>query len=158
MGEKLECTGKLPKLEARSGSCPKTSPCGASWPAQVQPTHLHAADEAEKKLEDEAAGKASRKLAESQETALADPTKKESSPDRDTDAPPSSTSPSPARLRTCEVWIGLSDSNVSDDDATRLDDLDEDAFRRRDGVGVVYIPLASHEERVSGFNPFVVST
>lgn len=89
---------------------------------------------------------------------MADQTKKESSPDKDTDTPPPSSSLNPARLRTCEVWIGSSDSNVSDDDTTRLDDLDEDALLRRDGIGVVYIPLAPHEERVPGFDPFVVST
>lgn len=88
---------------------------------------------------------------------MADQTK-ESLPDKGTDTPPSTSSPSPARIRTCEVWIGSFDSNVSDDDTTRLDDLDESALLRRDGVGVVYISLAAHEERVPGFDPFVVST
>lgn len=39
-----------------------------------------------------------------------------------------------------------------------MDDLDEDALLLRDGIGVVYIPLAPNESRVPGFDPFVIST
>lgn len=54
------------------------------------------------------------------------------------------------------MWIGSSESNETD--SSRLDDLDEDALLKRDGIGVVYIPLAPNEARVPGFDPFVVST
>ena len=54
------------------------------------------------------------------------------------------------------MWIGSSESDESD--SSRLDDLDEDALLKRDGIGVVYIPLAPNEARVPGFDPFVVST
>ena len=43
-------------------------------------------------------------------------------------------------------------------DSSRLDDLDEDALLRRDGIGIVYIPLAPNENQVPGFDPFVLST
>lgn len=43
-------------------------------------------------------------------------------------------------------------------DSSRLDDLDEDALLKRDGIGIVYIPLAPNEARVPEFDPFVVST
>ena len=59
-------------------------------------------------------------------------------------------------LASCEVWIGSSESNPAD--SSRLDDLDEAALLRRDGIGVVYIPLAANEARVPGFDPSVVST
>ena len=39
-----------------------------------------------------------------------------------------------------------------------MDDLDEDALLQRDGIGIVYIPLAPNESTVPGFDPFVVST
>lgn len=54
------------------------------------------------------------------------------------------------------MWIGSSESNEAD--SSRLDDLDEDALLRRDGIGIVYIPLAPNDARVPGFDPFVVST
>ena len=56
----------------------------------------------------------------------------------------------------CEVWIGASESNELD--SSRLDDLDEDALLKRDGIGIVYIPLAANDARVPGFDPFAVST
>lgn len=59
-------------------------------------------------------------------------------------------------LASCEVWIGSSESNASD--SARLDDLDEAALLRRDGIGIVYIPLAANEARVPGFDPSTVST
>ena len=65
-------------------------------------------------------------------------------------------SPYHESFKACEVWIGSSESNESD--SSRLDDLDEDSLLRRDGIGVVYIPLAPNEARVPGFDPFVVST
>ena len=54
------------------------------------------------------------------------------------------------------MWIGSSESNEAD--SSRLDDLDEDALLQRDGIGIVYIPLAPNDTRVPGFDPFVVST
>ena len=59
-------------------------------------------------------------------------------------------------LQSCEVWIGSSESNGSD--SSRLDDLDEDALLERDGIGIVYIPLAANDDEVPGFDPFSVST
>ena len=58
--------------------------------------------------------------------------------------------------QTCEVWIGSSESNELD--SSRLDDLDEEALLKRDGIGIVYIPLGPNEARVPGFDPFVIST
>lgn len=62
----------------------------------------------------------------------------------------------PAALSACEVWIGSSRSTETE--PSRLDELDEAALLRRDGIGVVYIPLAPNEEKVPGFDPFSVST
>lgn len=59
-------------------------------------------------------------------------------------------------LDACEVWIGS--SQYSEADTSRLDDLDEDALRGRDGIGVVYIPLGPNEKQVPGFDPSAVST
>ena len=59
--------------------------------------------------------------------------------------------PRPYPLKSCEVWIGSSQSNETD--SCRLDDFDEDALLKRDGIGVVYIPLAPNEARVPGFDP-----
>ena len=62
----------------------------------------------------------------------------------------------PSSLQSCEVWIGSSESSESD--SSRLDDLDEDALLERDGIGIVYIPLAANDDELPGFDPFSVST
>lgn len=70
------------ELAARRGL--RTWPRGASWPAEVYPSHLHAADTdevAEAAESDEEARAASRKLAETQESALAEQTHRQSSTD-----------------------------------------------------------------------------
>lgn len=54
------------------------------------------------------------------------------------------------------MWIGTSQS--SEVDSSRLDDLDEEALLRRDGIGVVYIPLAPNPRMAPGFDPSVIST
>lgn len=166
------------ELAARRGL--RTWPKGASWPAEVHPSHVHADDAHEETTEeddsDEEARAASRKLAETQESALAEQTHRRSSteersiPDRELsldlhtaigrrlllERPENNELPRQSPLRSCEVWIGSSDSNETD--SSRLDDLDEDALMKRDGIGIVYIPLAPNEARVPGFDAFVVST
>ena len=62
----------------------------------------------------------------------------------------------PSPDQPCEVWIGSSESNELD--SARLDDLDEHALLKRDGIGVVYIPLAPNDATVPGFDPFAIST
>ena len=54
------------------------------------------------------------------------------------------------------MWIGSSQS--TEVDSSRLDDLDEEALLQRDGIGVVYIPLAANERRIPDFDPAVIST
>lgn len=68
----------------------------------------------------------------------------------------SETSRRPTALSACEVWIGSSRSTETE--PSRLDELDEAALLRRDGIGIVYIPLAPNERRVPGFDPFSIST
>lgn len=58
--------------------------------------------------------------------------------------------------KTCEVWIGSSQSNGVD--SSRLDDLDEETLLQQDGIGVVYIPLAPNERKVADFNPLTITT
>lgn len=143
------------ELAARRGL--RTWPRGASWPAEVHPSHLHVNDtDVAEAAEDAEARAASRKLAESQESALAEQTHRKNTADER--GIPERDGPSPRQhpLRSCEVWIGSSESNEAD--SSRLDDLDEDALLKRDGIGVVYIPLAPNEARVPGFDPFIVST
>ena len=71
------------ELAARRGL--RTWPRGASWPAEVHPSHVHGDDAeaesaaADKDDDDEAARAASRKLAETQESALAQQTTRQSS-------------------------------------------------------------------------------
>ncbi|GJE96563.1 FabD/lysophospholipase-like protein [Phanerochaete sordida] len=145
------------ELAARRGL--RTWPRGASWPAEVLPSQLHAQDNGEgvdPADGDEEARAASRKLAESQESALAEQTHRQSSTDERGIPDHDESAPREYPLRSCEVWIGSSESNEAD--SARLDDLDEDALLRRDGIGIVYIPLAPNEARVPGFDPFVVST
>lgn len=116
---------------------------------------------------------ANAKLAQIQESALAKQTDKQGSTDK-RDMPngtlvPSANArlltrslsdepkpPSKSALNTCEVWIGSSKS--TDEASARLDDLDEAALLKRDGIAVVYIPLMPNDRRVPGFDPFSVST
>ncbi|KIP11177.1 hypothetical protein PHLGIDRAFT_114837 [Phlebiopsis gigantea 11061_1 CR5-6] len=142
-----------PELAVKRGL--RTWPRGASWPAEVHPAHAHrpGADG----TGDTEARAAIRKFAESQESALAEQTHRQDStgehglPQRGEEAAPRRGS-----FASCEVWIGSSESNASD--SARLDDLDEAALLRRDGIGIVYIPLAANEARVPGFDPSSVST
>ncbi|KAH8099985.1 FabD/lysophospholipase-like protein [Cristinia sonorae] len=156
------------ELAAKRGL--KTWPKGAGWPSAVQ----------SEVVEDIGAGKADRgsspsvppasadatdfdanaanlKLAHSQESALAAQTdKQESTEGRDMPRAASGTSTRDAPLSACEVWIGSSRSTETE--SSRLDELDEAALLRRDGIGVVYIPLAPNEQKVPGFDPFSIST
>ena len=74
----------------------------------------------------------------------------------DTETDETETPPHSQPLSTCEVWIGSSTSG--DEVSARLDDLDEAALLRRDGIAVVYIPLMPNDRRVPGFDPFNIST
>lgn len=76
---KLTCSTEL---AARRGL--RTWPRGASWPAEVHPSHLHANGtnvDAEPKEEDIEARAASKKLASIQESALAEQTYRQTSAD-----------------------------------------------------------------------------
>ncbi|KAI0806315.1 hypothetical protein BC629DRAFT_1590712 [Irpex lacteus] len=116
--------------------------------------------------EDVEAQQASRKLAETQETALAEQADRRTDTEsrgipEDIDDESDSHGRDehdgvPSSLQSCEVWIGSSESSESD--SSRLDDLDEDALLKRDGIGIVYIPLAANDDEVPGFDPFSVST
>ncbi|OBZ72357.1 Cytosolic phospholipase A2 [Grifola frondosa] len=133
---------KAEELAAKRGL--STWPRGTGWPSRVQcpeattePTIAMSSDEV------------NLKLAHTQESALAKQIERlESTEDRDM--------PEGAPLSSCEVWIGSSTSDGAD--SSRLDDLDEEALLQRDGIGVVYLPLVPNEQRVPGFDPFVVST
>lgn len=65
---------------------------------------------------------------------------------------------SPPSLSGCEVWIGSSHAAHAGSVAARLDELDEAALLRRDGIAVVYIPLAPNARRAPGFDPASIST
>ncbi|KAI0091361.1 FabD/lysophospholipase-like protein [Irpex rosettiformis] len=145
----------------------RTWPKGAGWPVKVmKPTARALSSEISRWQEDDSqspdddleAGRASRKLAETQETALVEQADRRTDaeshgiPQAEEDADDTSIS----SLQSCEVWIGSSESNGSD--SSRLDDLDENALLERDGVGIVYIPLVANDDEVPGFDPFSVST
>ena len=61
-------------------------------------------------------------------------------------------------LSSCEVWIGSSQPSDLDAVSARLDELDEAALLKRDGIAVVYIPFAPNERRAPGFDPTSIST
>lgn len=129
-------------------------PKGAGWPMPVQSVE---GSERVTPSTDSDADAANLKLAKTQESALAEQTdKQESTEDRDIPKTPSSDSARGSPLRGSEVWIGSSKS--SKDISSRLDDLDEDALIKRDGIGVVYIPLVPNERKVPDFDPSTIST
>ncbi|KAJ3491784.1 hypothetical protein NLI96_g443 [Meripilus lineatus] len=138
-----------PELAARRGL--STWPKGTGWPIQVQGTQSSRRNASlVPKLGDEYANL---ELAERQEGELAgQAAKEENTGDHATASEVSEHAP----LETCEVWIGTSQS--SEVDSSRLDDLDEEALLRRDGIGVVYIPLAPNPRMAPGFDPSVIST
>ncbi|KAI0346554.1 FabD/lysophospholipase-like protein [Trametopsis cervina] len=158
----------------------RTWPKGAGWPVKVvaPPPEKEADDEPDRTVAsqrlaaeeadananaDAEAARASRKLAETQQSALAVQADRKSDtdargiPDHEHDHDHEREQPvSGGGMSTCEVWIGSSQHDASD--SSRLDDLDEDALLRRDGIGIVYVPLAANDARVPGFDPFSVST
>lgn len=162
----------------------RTWPRGAAWPTKVASTTESPAADHKQELAPQAdpeAESASRKLAQKQEAALAEQTDREKdsiSENRTTTkgahrnpfvflyalmavnfSPATESSDAvtrPLSDQPCEVWIGSSESNKLD--SSRLDDLDEDALLKRDGIGIVYIPLAANDAKVPGFDPFSIST
>ncbi|KAJ8456031.1 hypothetical protein ONZ51_g12279 [Trametes cubensis] len=150
------------KLAAKRGL--HTWPKGATWPARVRPGDEGAAQTSRvPPFEASTADTANMKLAQTQESALAKQTDKQGSTER-REMPQGNitddekrTSDLPPPLSSCEVWIGSSQSADSEVSA-RLDDLDEAALLRRDGIAVVYIPLMPNERRVPDFDPFSIST
>ncbi|KAF7795977.1 hypothetical protein EIP86_007146 [Pleurotus ostreatoroseus] len=112
----------------------RTWPKGARWPTEVRLSENtdKGEDAYQTTKHDKAAQEASRKLAETQESELAGQTSRQDTTDS----------------REIPQESGTS----------RLDDLDEDALLLRDGIGVVYIPLAPNESRVPEFDPFAIST
>ncbi|THH27869.1 hypothetical protein EUX98_g6326 [Antrodiella citrinella] len=144
------------ELAAKRGL--KTWPRGAAWPAAVQTSLASNGDTPPVFSPDSAADAANTKLAQSQETALAEQTEKQESTEG-REMPIALTSENSGRhaaLSACEVWIGSSRSTETK--SSRLDELDEAALLRRDGIGIVYIPLGPNEKKVPGFDPFSVST
>ncbi|KAI0655037.1 FabD/lysophospholipase-like protein [Cubamyces menziesii] len=146
------------ELAAKRGL--RTWPRGATWPARVRPGDEGAAQTSRvPPFEASTPDTANMKLAQTQESALAKQTDKQGSTER-REMPQDDekrTSDFPPSLSSCEVWIGSSQSTDSEVSA-RLDDLDEAALLRRDGIAVVYIPLMPNERRVPGFDPFSIST
>ncbi|KAH9896493.1 FabD/lysophospholipase-like protein [Cubamyces lactineus] len=146
------------ELAAKRGL--RTWPRGATWPARVRPGDEGAAQTSRvPPFEASTPDTANMKLAQTQESALAKQTDRQGSTERrgmpKDNENPASNSQQP--LSSCEVWIGSSQSTDSEVSA-RLDDLDEAALLRRDGIAVVYIPLMPNERRVPGFDPFSIST
>ncbi|EMD34109.1 hypothetical protein CERSUDRAFT_86863 [Gelatoporia subvermispora B] len=142
-------------MAARRGL--RTWPRGAGWPAQVQsadPTPGSGERAGNPSSAEEASNV---KLARTQESALAKQTdKQEMTERRNLPEATDEGQPRAPPLSTCEVWIG---SSRADETAScRLDDLDEETLLRRDGLGVVYIPLMPNDRAAPGFDPFVVST
>ncbi|KAK7690859.1 hypothetical protein QCA50_005961 [Cerrena zonata] len=143
------------QLAAKRGL--RTWPKGAGWPTAVQSTQHSGKDTPPIRSDADAANL---KLAETQESALAEQTaKQESTEDRDIPKASASNGPTHGQgvsLNACEVWIGSSKS--AEGESSRLDDLDEDTLRECDGIGVVYIPLGPNEKQVPGFDPSTIST
>ncbi|TCD70189.1 hypothetical protein EIP91_004368 [Steccherinum ochraceum] len=136
----------------------KTWPRGAGWPVAVQTDHASNGRTPPAFSKDSAADAANLRLAASQEAALQEQTgKMENTESREMPSGAASeASRRPTALSACEVWIGSSRSTETE--PSRLDELDEAALLRRDGIGIVYIPLAPNERRVPGFDPFSIST
>ncbi|KAI0078788.1 FabD/lysophospholipase-like protein [Panus rudis PR-1116 ss-1] len=148
------------ELAAKRGL--RTWPKGAGWPTAIQASAEDPAEATRNSsapsVEDEA-DSANVKLAQTQESALADQAgKQEVTEDKGIPKPgPTEAAPRSQPLSSCEVWIGTSRSSENEA-SSRLDDLDEEALLRRDGLGVVYIPLAPNERKAPGFDPFTIST
>ncbi|KAI0682847.1 FabD/lysophospholipase-like protein [Cytidiella melzeri] len=155
------------ELAAKRGL--RTWPKGAGWPVKLLASSEGEGTKGKIDLsgdDDVQARQASRKIAETQEIALAEQTDRQTDTEtRELPAEPGGSIDSSggedgdggmSSLQTCEVWIGSSQHGESD--PSRLDDLDEDALLKRDGIGIVYIPLAANEDKVPGFDPFSVST
>ncbi|KAH9915462.1 FabD/lysophospholipase-like protein [Epithele typhae] len=131
-----------------------TWPRGATWPSRVVAADGSKPSPGVPQYEASSAAEANRKLAETQESALAKQTEKHGTTASEEmhDMPSDDRPP-------CEVWIGS--SKAPDDDgarSARLDELDEAALLARDGIAVVYVPLAPNAARVPGFDPAAVST
>ncbi|KAI0764706.1 FabD/lysophospholipase-like protein [Fomes fomentarius] len=146
------------ELAAKRGL--RTWPRGATWPSRVHPAGEGAVASSEgPSYEASTPRSANRKLAETQESALAkQANKQESTEQREVPQEPGGgdglahTRP----LSACEVWIGS--SSAAHEVSARLDDLDEAALLQRDGIAVVYIPLMPNDRRVPDFDPFSIST
>ncbi|OJT06010.1 Cytosolic phospholipase A2 zeta [Trametes pubescens] len=134
-----------------------TWPRGATWPTRVHPGDEGAAETSRvPDYEATSPDSANAKLAQTQESALAKQTDKQDSTDKRGMPNDEPKPPSKSAMNACEVWIGSSKS--TDEASARLDDLDEAALLKRDGIAVVYIPLVPNDARVPGFDPFSVST
>ena len=170
------------ELAAKRGL--KTWPRGAGWPAAVQTDAGSFVDTPPADSSNSAADAANFRLSQDQESALAEQADRHmSTATREVPSgmfgmllswngkmfdrllvtfvaceclAASKISARSAALSACEVWIGSSSS--SEAESSRLDELDEEALLRRDGIGVVYIPLAPNERKVPAFDPCSVST
>ena len=56
---------------------------------------------------------------------------------------------------SCSIWIGSSQDG--DADQSRFEDLSEDELVKRDGIGIVYMPLVPNPN-VPGLDPTLIST
>ena len=162
----------------------RTWPKGTGWPTEVKVkdgtgaadrTSPGGRDSGPKYTADGPAEAAVRKLADAQEAEIAGQTSRTEAteardiphcefnwkmlytgrPDADI-AESAASDEQPLSSRGCEVWIGSSQADA--DSSSRLDDLDEDALLQRDGIGVVYIPLAPNDTKVPNFDPAALST
>ncbi|KAI0784211.1 FabD/lysophospholipase-like protein [Abortiporus biennis] len=151
------------ELAAKRGL--STWPKGTKWPVQVQSKVDSLESQTASSLSNDSPGQdtttdeTNLKLARTQESELAGQADREEHaesrgmPKIEPSDESHRTSPP---FSSCEVWIGS--SNSTEMGSSRLDDLDEDALLQRDGIGVVYIPLAANEKKVPGFDPFIIST
>ena len=58
-------------------------------------------------------------------------------------------------IASCSIWIGSSQD--ADTDQSRFEGLSEDELVKRDGIGIVYMPLVPNPN-VPGLDPTLIST
>jgi cytosolic phospholipase A2 len=58
-------------------------------------------------------------------------------------------------LASCSIWVGS--SRDADADQSRFEELSEEELVKRDGIGIVYMPLLPNP-KVPGLDPTLIST
>ncbi|KIJ39940.1 hypothetical protein M422DRAFT_75814 [Sphaerobolus stellatus SS14] len=145
-----------------------TWPRGARWPIEVFQSNDIPREETS--IEKDAAETANRDLAEKQESELTLQTERQADSERrelhvngdpgaqqtSRTASASASKTGVAPLNSCEVWIGT--SKPEDSEAARLEEIEEESLSKRDGIGIVYMPLVPNEKAAPQFDPSAVST